>query len=161
MREVLPSLILLLAVGTVGCYNHRVVPLDEVRAGSEVRVRVSTDEAERLEREAQVPDRVFRAEVLEAEPDALLLQLPVPGSGLNGSEPIYNRVRIPSGEMLEVEVRELSKPKTFGLIGVGVAAVAYATLRAFESTDDPDTEGKEPGEPTRARVRIPLLGWRW
>lgn len=161
MRGVLPFLTALLAVGAVGCYNHRVVPVDDVRPGSEVRVRVSVSEAERLEREAQVVDRVFRAEVLEAEPDALLLQLPVPGSGVNGSEPIYNRVRVPSGEMLEVEVRELSKPKTFALIGVGAVAVAYATLRAFEGTDDPDTEGKEPGEPTRARIRIPLLGWSW
>jgi hypothetical protein len=154
----------LLLVGAVlgGCYSHRPVTLDEVAAGDDVRVRVTAQEVDRLEAEIPLPDRVFRGTVVGAE-SGLLLQVPVPGSEATSTSagPLFNRIRVAPDGLVEVEVRELDRVRTFGLVAAATAVATVVGIAAFESPDDPEGEGDKPNDNQDLIVfGIPLsFGW--
>ena len=143
----IPVLVLVLTGVLGGCYSHRPVTLDEVTAGDDIRVRVTAREMDRLEAEVPLPDRVFRGTVVGAE-SGLLLQVPVPGSeaGPTSAGPLFNRIRVAPDGLVEVEVRELDRVRTFGLVAAAAAVATAVGIAAFESPDDPEGEGDKPND---------------
>jgi hypothetical protein len=158
MMRTMCVMTLVLSVVASGCYAHVPVSPDEVVPGTDVRVRVSAAEADRLEAEAGITDRTFRGEVLENGPTNLLLQVPVPANERFGGR-LYNRVSVPPQQLLEVEVRELDRPKTLLAVGAGVAVLTSAIVVAFEAMDNDEADETEPGTPNRGILSFPLLGW--
>lgn len=158
MKRAALSLLLASSPLLGGCYAHTPVAIGDLSPGDAVRVRVSAAEAERLEQEAQVTERVFRARVVESDASALLLRIPVPTSTRLGGE-LYNRISLTPEQLVEIELRELDGLRTAGVVAVAAVAVSAAAFVAFEAISAGEGAGKEPGEPSQGVIRIPFFGW--
>ena len=150
--------LILSCVGLSGCYAHTPVAIGDVHPGDAVRVRLTAAEAERLEQDALVVDRVFRAQVVQSAPSGLLVRVPLPGSDRLAGD-LYTQLSLTPQQVVELELRELDGLKTAGAVAVGAVVAAAAAFAAFKAISAGDGEGKEPGEPTQSVIRIPFLTW--
>jgi hypothetical protein len=162
VRWLLWSPILLL----LGCYTYSPAPLETIPAGTRVRTRLTPVEMARIREILNRDARNIEGEWLGEEAGDLVLRVPVtvasfgaPGGagGLGGA--VHQPIRIPRGEVVEVEVRRLDRWRTGALVAAGAVIAGVVVVRQFEGT------GGEPGIPPggggpaehRAPIRIPLL----
>jgi hypothetical protein len=147
-----------LALGTVllvasGCFSYQPTRLESVEPGSSIRVRVSAEEAERLISVGLGERRLVDGTLVRNGVDGLMLDADVTtASSPGGRRALVQRVSIPTGEILEVEQRELDRVRT-GLAAGGltavVAAVIISQLEGGRGSDQPP--GPDPSE-----LRVPL-----
>lgn len=144
-----------LVVFTVsGCHSYRLAEPGEVVPGTEVRIRVTPEEAGRLSEQALLRERAITGKLVEgADNGGYLLQVRVP----NTSERIYQRLAIPEDEVLEMEIQEVDALKTGLMVGAIAVAVGFAAAAAFTGGDKGTAE--EPPGPDNAR--IPLVQLRF
>lgn len=153
---------------SLGCYRYVPADTGSLRAGTEVRTRLSAAEAERIGELLQTNGRLLEGRLVEAEGDQLLLQVPVAYTQV-GSRPgaLHQRVGIPRSEIVEVELKQLDRKKTGALIAAS-AIVAGAVLYSQLSAEGGGYGTEEPGgggvnEVVVPGVRlfsIPLGRWR-
>ena len=158
MKRVALSMLLASSSVMGGCYAHTPVEIGELSPGDAVRLRLTATEADRLEQEVQITERVFRAQVVESEASELLVRVPVRTSARLGGE-LYNRISLTPEQLVEIELRELDGVRTAGMVVVAAAVVTAAAFAAFEAISAGDGDGKEPGEPSQGVIRIPFFGW--
>lgn len=132
------------------CYTHAVVQPDQIALGSSVQARISAAEAERLAPAMGVESRVLRGEVIDVHADGVMLEV---GRRASTGQWLAQRVTIPRSDILEMEIRELDRVRTFGLI-TGVAVLGgIAAYSQFEGSSS-GTGG--PPRPGGENVRIPI-----
>jgi hypothetical protein len=107
---------------TAGCYHYVPTGL-EATTGTEVRVRVSPEQATRLNEQVGTDGDFIRGRLMD-QPDeeSILIETLVPGS----QPQVYQRVRIPLRDVEGVEARETNGLRT-GLLVSGLTA-ATATI---------------------------------
>lgn len=137
-----------------GCHSYRLAEPGEAVPGTEVRIRVTPEEAGRLSEQVFLRERAITGELVEGTEDGrYVLQARVP----NTTERMYQRLDIPREEVLEVEVQELDGLKTGLVVGAIAVAVGLAAAAAFTGGDKGG--GGDPMEPDNAR--IPLVQLRF
>ncbi|MGH7483961.1 MAG: hypothetical protein ACRELV_17560 [Longimicrobiales bacterium] len=152
-------LVPLLLVPLAGCYSHSLVPADSVPPGAEVRARITAVQVDRLATVLPVDDRVLTGTVVASGSDELLLEVVGPTAQAGrASRRLHQRIALPFGEIVEVEVRRLDKLRTAGLALAGAAivgAIAIAQLGDDEHIGSPPPEGG----PNALRLPLDLTSW--
>jgi hypothetical protein len=149
-------LVYLLPLMTGACYSYRTVELAELPAGTAVRARISAAEAERVESLLGRSDaRTLEGVLVQSDTAAITLQVPTaaraaPGGGI---EMLHQRLLLPRANVVEVELKQLSRPRTYGLIGAGAAIAIYLTIEALNGS--PGSDGP-PGGGGPPELRIPI-----
>lgn len=136
------------------CYTHTVVQPGQVAPGSSVQARISAAEAERLGPALGAESRLLRGEVVDVETEGVMLEV---GRRASSGQWLTQRVTIPRSELLEMEIRELDRVRTYGLIAGVVVLGGIAGYTQFEGSSS-GTGG--PARPGGEQVRIPIgFGW--
>ena len=99
---------------TAGCFHYVPTRLGETSPGMEVRLLVSPEQAGRLNQQIGTDGELIRGRLVDQLDGELLIETRVVGSRTR----IYQRVRIPLGEVVGVEARKLHPLNTGLLIGV-------------------------------------------
>jgi hypothetical protein len=141
-RQALLVLSLLLASG---CYSYVPARMESVEPGQAVRVRLSLEEAERLEPVRRTSARVMDGVVLSRSDSELLVETPVGRlDPRQGTRPLHQRVNVPLLEIRDVELRERDNFKTGAILGGAALVVAVgvtAALKGGGGTRPVDGEG--------------------
>jgi hypothetical protein len=152
------GLLLLLAAGFSGCFRYVPADVSAAPQGTPARIVMTRMGAEQL-REVMPEARdgaPVRGTVVGSEGRDLLLNVPVARrqEGVT-TRSIEQRIRIPMGEIVSFERRELNGTATALTIAAGAAAVAGLVFGITEARkgDNPDP----PGPPDEAVIEIPIL----
>ncbi|HET9984206.1 MAG TPA: hypothetical protein VFQ38_11485 [Longimicrobiales bacterium] len=125
---------------TLACYTYAPMDIGDVAAGAPVRARVSGAGADQISAVVPLSGRVVDGHLVERDSASILLQVPsARRDGVPGLQVLYQRVRVPRADVLELESRRLDPVRT-GLIAVGgTALAAFIASRVLK--------GNEPGVP--------------
>jgi len=140
-----------------GCHTFAPAPLDSVRPGDQVRVRLAPGGRDRLERELFVEVRVLEGEVEWLEDGNLVLDVPwaVRETGFH-SEQLTQQVDLEREEYFEVEQKVMDGLRT-GLALAGGGAVAGVVLGRIIAGDTGGNTGQPGGGPAETViVRLPV-----
>lgn len=128
-----------------GCYSYQATSLESLSPGEDVRLRLSQDEAARLQDLPLSQGRLLNAMVLDATGSELLFETTV---GVNdaqrGTRALTQRVSVAFREIVEVEQRSLDRLRTGTLAGGAAALVGivlYAQFRGSSGSDGPPDGG--------------------
>jgi hypothetical protein len=127
-RTILRTLLLVALLFLGGCYQYTTVPLDSLAPPQEVRVRVTGEQADRLEEAtAGQVSRLVEGRVAQLLEETLLLDvnLSLPQAGTRSMD-LAQRVDLPFSGILEVEEKTFSRNRTALVVGGGVALVGVA-----------------------------------
>lgn len=133
-----------------GCYQYIPGRPASVAPGTQVRVRVSPDYVDRL-RLAEVlasTENVVAGRVTPETGDTLHLLVAVPAAGgpqMSGPR-LNQRLALPPGSVLELEVRRVDRRRTALLVAAGAAFVGAVLWSQFTGWFGGDTL---PGEPPK------------
>lgn len=155
---VLGAIVALVPLG--GCHTYAPTPLAEVGPGQTVRVRMTPAAEDRLPGTVlQEPARFVEGEVVEREGEEITLAV-VAGARQRGffTEELRERVRFELGEGVEMERRELDRPRTAALLIATGAVVTAAIVQVFTGSTGGNTIDRTDQGP--AASRIPLLRFR-
>lgn len=141
---------------TLGCYTFQPYAAEELGVGEDVRVRVTgafSDSLAPLLGRAEA--RVVEGEVVQDEPNSVMIQVPV-NRDLRGMrlETISQRVQIPHDAFVDVEIRQLSKPRTIGTIAAVTGAAAVIVITQF-SGDNGGADRPGEGQPVESTISRP------
>lgn len=151
------TLILLLTVSA--CARWVPAPLGTVPPGTDVRLRLSEEGAERLEESTGTGAVEITGELLQWEPEVLVsTALANAGAGVNPR--LRQRLVVDPDDVLAIDVREVDRTRTGFLVGGVVAAagsaIAWAVVNIIRGSEgaptSPPTDG--PQEPF-VRLRFP------
>lgn len=149
------AIVCLQLLSTTGCYTFRPASADEIGVGEDVRLRITGEFSDSLAPLLGRSDaRVVEGEVVMDEPSSVMLQVPVNRQMAGMRLETFNqRVEIPENAFVDVEIRELSKPRTIGTIAAVTGAAAVIVITQFAGDngggDLPGTG--QPVEQTAAR----------
>jgi hypothetical protein len=143
--------VLVLLLG--GCYTYVPADLGEVGPEQDVRLRLAPAEASRLDGFANEGERAIDGRVLAHEGDSVLVRVEA-HSELRGVrvETLYQRVNVARPAVLDVELRELDKTKTYLLTGAAAAAIAALAANRLSSGGSRDPNGG--GDPNETLIPI-------
>ncbi len=139
------------------CYTYVPSSLSEVTPEQEVRLRLGAVEAARLEDFARDGGRAVEGRVLSQDGDSVLVRVES-HSELRGVrvQTLYQRIHVSRPAVLDVELRELDKGRTYLVTGAGVAAAALIAVDRLQGGgSDTPPNGGTPNE-----ALIPLLNLR-
>ncbi len=135
---------------TAGCFHYMPTRLGETSPGMDVRVQVSPDQAALLNQQLGTRGELIRGRLVDQFDEALLIETRVVGSRTR----IYQRVRIPRGDVVGVEARKLAPVKTGFLIGVLTVTTSAVIAMVFSQ----GTNQQEPlPDGIDNRIVIPLF----
>ncbi len=135
---------------TAGCFHYVPTRLGETSPGMEVRVQVSPEQAGLVNQQLGTRGESIRGRLVDQFDGAVLIESRVLGSPTR----MYQRVRIPLGEVVGVEARKLSHLKTGFLIGVLTATTTAVIADVFSGgTNQQDN----PSDGINNRIMIPLF----
>ena len=167
-RHITRTALLTLLAALPACYNYRVVPMEQVPVGASVRARISATEAEKLGELIGSDERVLEGSLLEKPDSGMLIAVSsVVGVGSGTVQRAQQRVAIPRGGLLEVEIRQLNRWKTIGVSALAVGVITYVATVSLSAEKSDGGDGKpNPNDSrhpyTQRSIRllsIPL-GWR-
>ncbi len=128
------------------CYRYTDVPVDQVASGQAVRARVTAVEADSLRASTGLDSRVVEGTVVATRPGGLMVRT-VTGMVENGAtrDRLYQRVELPTSSLLQVEVRQLDRGRTYGLIAAGVVGLGALVVSQFTGSEKVPTGGPKGG----------------
>jgi len=147
------------AASLVGCYTYAPVSIETVSPGETVRALLTPEARERLPVQVRGDDGMLEGRLLERDDGEVTLFVPtsVRQQGFF-AEDLRERIMLSSADVLEVERRQLDRPRTYALVGVaGVAVVAIAIETLSGKTGGNTIDHTTPGP---SASRIPLFRLR-
>jgi hypothetical protein len=150
---------LALAAGSSGCYRYAPIPIESVRPGENVQVRLTEAAATRLVSEFGAFTQRLEGPLAPAAGDSLSISVTV-GREYNGMplEGMRQSLFLGRSEVTEVRRRELSRSRT-ALVGVGtLAAFALLINGVVQMSDDNPNSGESPPPPPPPGVRAARIG---
>ena len=148
MRRSLLTLLCVLA--TSACHTFRPVIVDDLAPGQIVRARITSAFADSLSPILMRDARDFEGVVVENNDSAILMDIPVEQT-LTGLrfETLSQRVDIPDAAFVDLEIKELNRGRTFGVVaGIVVAAGAFVLSQFNKQSGGASSGG--PGGPADA-----------
>lgn len=142
-----------------GCYSFTPIPVDPAPVGQNVRVYVTRTGAPEVlsvtESVGVIPE--IRGQVTGVEDGSLLLRMPIrpePGTGA-GLADIAQLVRVPTDEIVALELQEFSPARTAFLVAGGAALAAAIVFVIIDASgqDGPT----DPPDPPLLMRRMPIL----
>lgn len=150
-------LLLATVLATAGCQTFQPISYDQVAPGERVRARVNSAWADSLDALLQRDGRVVEGTVVDKPGGSLLLEVPVQNE-LRGMEfqTLSQRVLIPREGFVELELRELDRGRTVGVVALAGAAVGIFVAQQLTK----DTGGNRlpgGGGPSEGRISHPFF----
>lgn len=148
----LPAALLL-----AGCHTFQPASYDRISPGEQVRARVNSAWADSLDAVLQRDGRVVEGTVVEKGERGLMLEVSVQNE-LRGIQfqTLSQRVAIPEDGFVELELKELDRGRTWGV--VALAGVAVGILVAQQLTSDTGgASNPGGGGPTEGRITRPVF----
>jgi hypothetical protein len=137
------------------CYRYTPVPLQITPEGQQVRLLVTREGATELREVTEIGAEVptLTGTIVEIEDQEILLRVPVAQrqAGFH-TVSLDQTIRVPSGEILQVERRDFDRGKTALFVGATVAVSAFvitSIMKAFGG------DSSNPGDPPPVEIRIP------
>jgi len=155
------AILLALALAS-GCYTFAPARMQDARPDQSVRVRLAPAGAVRLADFADPETRSVQGKMVELSGDSLLLLVPS-HTELRGTrvETLFQRIQIGQEEVLELELRNLDRPRTYlvtGMVALAVGAFALDRLSG-KGGSEVVTPGGGPNDALIPSVRIPFRIW--
>lgn len=148
MRRLRWGVLLFVGVFSTGCYTYVRTDIEALSPGDDVRFLVTTRGAAEYVSATGAPEAPPRISgtLDRQEPRTAFLRVPQPPASLGSPNAVWvdQMVGIPTGEILEAELRVLNRPRTAFMIGgatvVGTLAVMQIinTIGGPSSGEDPD-----------------------
>lgn len=150
--------IAVLGVVATGCYTYRPVELAQVTPETEVRARITAQEADRLSDVLPDGQRLLAGTVESVDNGELLLLVPIVGAADRpGRGAINQRLALANDGVIEVEVREIDNTRTGIMLATVTAAIGALVIRELTAnqsdTGEPDVN--PPPESTILRFFLP------
>ncbi len=124
---------LLAALLAGACHTYSPVTLSDVTPGDRVRTLLTQAQYEEFDEYLLGGDRTMEGTVIEADAGALLLEVPLVTVAEGIRVDSYSqRLRIPAQGVADLEIRSLSRGRTYalaGILGVAVGAIAWDQFR--------------------------------
>jgi hypothetical protein len=131
-----------------GCYTFEPVGIGDLQPEMQVRARLSAIQAGEVSDLIPGDDRLIEGEVIENDPQRLLLLVPVANANRRGRfETLNQRLELPHDGLLEVELRKLDRWKTGGLTAAGAFVIGYVLYRTLTGGSSGNTPGGSGGGP--------------
>lgn len=142
-----------------GCYSYTPVPLEVTPNGQDVRILITRQGALELVEVTEVHGQVpsVTGQIVSQEDRDVLIRVPV-GQRRDGFHMVAleQTIRIPAGEILQVERRDFDRGKT-ALLGVGfIAGSAFIITSIMNAIGGETNPQPDPG-PGETRIPIPLI----
>jgi len=143
----------------LGCYTYTPVRIESVSPGEKVRARLTPEARERLPAQVRGDDGTLEGELLEHDGDGLALFVPtvVRQQGFY-AEDLHQRIVLSAADVVELERRQLNRPRTY--LASGVAGAAVAGLAAWTLTGKTGGSTIDHTDPGPSASRIPLIRLR-
>lgn len=159
--KLLALLLAIAALSLGGCYAYSPVGVEAVSPGENVRARLTIEATESLPATVQGEGRSLEGQLLERDDSGLTLFVPtaVRQRGFY-SESLHERVRLGTSDVVELERRELDRPRTYLVAGVaatvvGAIAVQVLSGKTGGNTIDRTDQGPAASVLPLFRIRIP------
>jgi hypothetical protein len=158
---------ILFALSLAGCYTYHAAELDRPPVGEQVRMTVTragaSEYTEVTGRDEAVPR--MEGELVAHDGGHMTLRIPVGNPMLPGSANVGSLIRIPEGEVLQLEQRELNRTRTALLVAgstVAATALVLAIMDGFAGgpgidPGDGDLDARPRPSP-RILLSIPVPG---
>lgn len=154
-------LVLALAVAPLAaCHTYAPTGVGEVSPGQTVRVRLTPAGEARLPATVVVdPTRFLEGEIVDREGGEITLAV-VAAARQRGffSEDLHERVRLELAETVEVERRELDRPRTYALLAAAGVVVTTAIVQVFTGKTGGNTIDRTDQGPAAARIQLLRFG---
>ncbi len=150
------EILALLALGpAAACYSYQTIPLDDVRPAAEVRLRLTPEAAPRVSAVVGYPTEDVQGTVVQVQDGAVLLTVPapMPPEGATGQQ-LYQRLDVPTSQVVEVQRRRLNPLKTYGLVAAAVVGAGLLAAEAFAGVGSGSGSGTKGG--ANNRLALPL-----
>src|SRR5262245_39099385 len=149
-------LVLAAALMSLACYSYSSTELTDVSPGTLVRARITSDQAARVEEVVGRESNVLDGVLVSSTPDTMLIEVPAAARVVTGGviQVLHQRVSVPRAGVTEVELKRLNRGRTSILFAVGIAALGYVALDAFNIGPGKETGPTQPGGDD---FHIPLL----
>lgn len=125
--------VLLAALLAGACHTYSPTSLADVTAGDRVRTLLTQAQYEEFDEYLLGGDRTMEGTVIEANGGGLLLEVPLVTVAEGIRVDSYSqRLRIPAQGVADLEIRSLSRGRTYalaGILGVAVGAIAWDQFR--------------------------------
>lgn len=123
------------------CHAYAPSELGQVNAGDRVRTLLTREQFDRISEGLPAGERRIEGVVVEADPEALLLEVPVATRVEGIRVASYSqRLRIPEAGIADLELRSLARGRTYGLAAVAAVVVGWIVWDQFL-----DDSGRSPG----------------
>ncbi len=127
------------ALLTGACHTYAPSTPTDVTAGDRVRTLLTQTQFEEFSEHLLGGDRLLEGTVVEADATSMLLEVPVVTVAEGIRVDSYNqRLRIPVEGLADVELRSLSRGRTYALVGIlgaAVGAIAWDQFRGSRRGD--------------------------
>ncbi len=146
----------LLAAGLAlasGCYSYAPVRVDSLTPGQTVRVRLTPEEAMRLEEMRRTDNRLMEGTYLETSGLQMTVNTQVSRTDpMAGTRALIQTIDVPLSQVVEVEERSFDRVKTGAVVAGLAAGLVWAII---EATGDAVAPGTNPPPPPPPESRIP------
>ncbi|MDH5589235.1 MAG: hypothetical protein OEZ65_05775 [Gemmatimonadota bacterium] len=154
-------LVLCSVVTMSGCYTYVPGEVGEISPPEEVRLRLAPVEAARVSDFLANDTRAIEGRVVESAADSVLLLVPV-HSELRGNRvtTLNQRVQVARSGVIDVELKQLDRGKTYLTAAAAAGLLAYITVdRLFgPGGSNPNQPGVPPGEAVVPSFSFDLSG---
>lgn len=142
-----PAAVVAAALLTGACHTYSPSTPADVTAGDRVRTLLTQPQFEELDEHLLGGDRLVEGTVVEADATSMLLEVPVVTVAEGIRVDSYNqRLRIPLQGIADVEIRSLSRGRTYALAGILTAAVGAIAWDQFRGSRRGDAIPPTPPE---------------
>ena len=138
-RGILAAAAVAAALLTGACHTYAPSTPADVTAGDRVRTLLTQPQFEEFDEHLLGGDRLVEGTVVEADATSMLLEVPVVtvAEGIR-IDSYSQRLRIPLQGIADVEIRSLSRGRTYalaGILGAAVGAIAWDQFRGSRRGD--------------------------
>ncbi|MBI4521565.1 MAG: hypothetical protein HY701_12065 [Gemmatimonadetes bacterium] len=143
-----------------GCYRYVPARVGTVPPGTEVRLRLSNEGAERVAEVTGVQQTQVSGELVQWS-EEVMISLPLRTSDAALDRSVRQRVIVRAGEVVGIDVREIDRTRTAvlagGLVSVVGGALVWTAVRLLEGTSGTTPRPGEGGEgPTVVGGLVPV-----
>jgi len=151
-----------LLAAALGCYRYVPTTLDAVQAGDHVRAVLSPEAQRDLQDRVGIDVSILEGKLLD-DGDRVVVSMPtVKLASAFGAQSLHQNIDVQRGQIARVDVRQLDKFRTFGLIGIGAGVITFATVKAFAGGEPGSPNGQNGDPPEHIHgvlFSVPVIRW--
>lgn len=153
-RPLLVALSAFAAPLAAGCYSYTAAQPASIAPGVTVRARITPAAGERIAPLLGTTPRSLTGKLISDLRDTLIIEVPAVMQAEVGSsvQTLHQRVSVPRSEIVFLEIRELNKVRTYGLVGAAAAILGWVLFDVLKGEPGAEQLPGGGGEDNRVPV---------